>query len=89
MQQRRKRLARRMRDEITTLTNELKTECINCYEMNKTCGLNHEEYDCVEEDCFGCQYLVGNCRPYSFCAGSLDPVLIARARIKSYNWMTV
>jgi len=89
MQQRRKRLSRRMRDEIMSLREELRTECLECFEMNKICGLDHAEFDCTEADCEECKFLVGNCNPHNHCAGSLDPVLIARARIKSYNWMTV
>ena len=89
MKQRRKRMAKRMRDEIITVEKQLKTECQECFKSHKICTLNHTEYDCQEEDCDGCQFLNGNCQQSAFCPGSLDAILIARQRVKGEKWMTV
>lgn len=89
MKQRRKRCSKRLRDEILSLTKELKIECQLCYENSKVCTLNHSEFDCQEESCEDCSYLSGNCNPNSVCPGMLDPVLIARARLKGENWTIV
>ena len=89
MKQRRKRQARKMENEIITLTEKLRVECQLCYENGFFCTLNPEIEKCDKQDdfpCYDCEHGQSNCTPAWYCSGRVNPVDVARKRLKGINW---
>lgn len=87
MNRRRKRMAKRMRDGINSLSVELKNDCEQCYADSGICLLPFDEAcwsdTCTEEKC---EYYERKCDSSSCCPGNLNAASIIRARIKGIRF---
>ena len=86
MQQRRKRLSRRVRDEIVALDLLLKTECNECFERSRCCRAHGDDAYHCNNDCQDCKDWAPACQPSSTCSGSQDATLLVRYNRHGDPW---
>lgn len=91
--QRRKRIGRRLRNLQLSLQDVFNTDCQGCWDNSVCC--RHPEFfhlpGCPDEGdgCSACPHFTGLCNPSSTCPGSQDAIWLARTIVHGDPWERV